>query len=499
MHHSLIRNFLLLTIVINSISLIYSQSPLVGDLPNYPYHGKMFSGYLDLSNQKKKLHYLFIESQKNPSTDPVLLWLNGGPGCSSLLGWAQEHGPATFKPFSTEWELNEYSWNKNANVIYLESPAGVGFSTIDSDDDMDWETDDETSAQQNLEAVVDFFRRFPDFKRNDFYIAGESYGGIYVPFLASKINTYNQSAAEIDKILLKGILVGNGVTDWKYDTTPGLVDFAFTHGIYSNELRTQYENECPKDPSGNECLEIMEKIYASFSTINIYDIYRDCFNSDSQSLEAKKKFFESFNKNLNKNLNSSNSNLKEKNFFTKNPYKYTPWLFKRNTKEINQAYKNLKDNKLFGDDDITPPCTDAVGPNYFFNLKETKEALYVPTNIKWGMCSGKIGAHYHTSEKGSIFLYPDLIKSGIKILKYSGDSDAAVPFTGTRQWIYNLGLETKNKWRSWRVQDDQIAGYVVDYNGLTFVTVKGTGHMVPQWKKKEAFHMLTQFLNGKDL
>ena len=102
-------------------------------------------------------------------------------------------------------------------------------------------------------------------------------------------------------------------------------------------------------------------------------------------------------------------------------------------------------------------------------------------------------------EKGSFFLYKDLIASKIKILIYSGDTDGAVPFTGTRKWIKNLNLDIKEKWRSWRVNDKELAGYVEKYQGLTFVTVKGTGHMVPQWKKVEAFYMLNQFLNGKDL
>ena len=161
-----------LILIILSINILFSLTELVGDLPGYPYKGKMFSGYLNLNNPKKKLHYLFLESQNDPSTDPVLLWLNGGPGCSSLLGWAQEHGPAVFKEMSKEWEINDYSWNKKANVIYLESPAGVGFSYIDSKDDSDWIVNDETSSVQNLEAMVQFFLKFPDFKRNDFYISG---------------------------------------------------------------------------------------------------------------------------------------------------------------------------------------------------------------------------------------------------------------------------------------------------------------------------------------
>merc|ERR1711957_410420 len=232
--------------------------------------------------------------------------------------------------------------------------------------------------------------------------------------------------------------------------------------------------------------EAENKIYASFESINIYDIYRDCITPDSSAKLARSKFFKSF---------------KGEETVKNTPWKYTPWVFNRNPKETNESLKGLyskEDSKL--SDDSVPPCTDAVGPNYFFNSKEVKEALYVPQNIRWGMCSSKVGAHYHVDrEKGSIFLYEDLIKSGIKIMKYSGDTDAAVPFTGTRQWIYNLKLETLKKWRSWRVNDKEVAGYVVKYKGLTFVTVKGTGHMVPQWKKKEAFHMLTQFLNGGDL
>jgi len=58
-------------------------------------------------------------SQSGLSTDPVVLWLNGGPGCSSMIGMVSENGPFIFKPQSTNMELNEYSWNKNAHVIYL--------------------------------------------------------------------------------------------------------------------------------------------------------------------------------------------------------------------------------------------------------------------------------------------------------------------------------------------------------------------------------------------
>jgi carboxypeptidase C (cathepsin A) len=88
-----------------------------------------YSGYLPLINTGKKLHYLFLESQNDPANDPLIVWFNGGPGCSSMLGWAQEHGPYSMDAGTDFWRLNEYSWNNEANVIYIESPGGVGYST----------------------------------------------------------------------------------------------------------------------------------------------------------------------------------------------------------------------------------------------------------------------------------------------------------------------------------------------------------------------------------
>jgi len=505
---SLIKQFYMLLVLSLNFFTIISQATPVGDLPGYPYMGKMYSGYLNLSNPKKKLHYLFLESQNNPSTDPVLLWLNGGPGCSSLLGWAQEHGPAVFKEMSTEWELNQYSWNKKANVIYLESPAGVGFSYIDSKYDSDWETNDETSAQQNLEAVVDFFRQFPDYKRNDFYISGESYAGIYVPFLASKILEYNKKAAEVNKVMLKGILVGNGVTDWKYDTTPALIDFAFTHGIYSIETRKRYESFCLDDPDDEDCKDAENEVMNSLETINIYDIYRTCWNNsvnkENNNKNKEHLTFLSDNGETNQNRFKSNQNKYSNN------YQYTPWALKRTEDQKDIKNKFKKSNNVYAylsKDDIssdnlttTPPCTDSVGPDSFFNNPKVKLALNVNTSLSWGMCSDRVGNNYQIDTvKGSYFLYKDLIASGIKILIYSGDTDAAVPFNGTQKWIKNLNLDIISKWRTWRINKNEVAGYIEKYNGLTFVTVKGTGHMVPQWKRAEAFYMLNQFLEGKDL
>jgi carboxypeptidase C (cathepsin A) len=420
-------------------------------LPDYPYLGEMYSGYLKLNDPNKQLHYLFFPSQNNPENDPLVLWLNGGPGCSSLLGWAQEHGPCVFGEESDKFNINPYSWNKVANMIYLESPTDVGFSINYSKDPDDHKTNDVISGQENLQALIAFFKKYPDYKKNDFYISGESYAGIYVPTLAWNVINYNAGVTKADRINLKGILVGNGVTDWNVDTDPALIDFAFTHALYSPEQRADYIVKCKTSYDKKACDDIKKIILDSVgSSINIYDIYRKCYHDGLSFLDRERV-----------------------------PFNYTPWL---------KASPGL-----------TPPCTDAFGPNEYFNRPDVKHLLNVDTTITWALCNDAVNKNYTMSTYGSYYLYKPLIEQGVRILIYSGDSDGAVPFNGTERWIANLGLNINKPWRSWKITDDKIAGYTINYEGLNFVTVKGTGHMVPQWKPAEAFEMYSKFLLGQDL
>lgn len=86
-----------------------------------------YSGYLD-ATPTKHLHYVFVTSLTDPINDPVVVWFNGGPGCSSLLALFQEHGPYVIDDGEYYIKTNPEPWNKRANVLYIESPAGVGFS-----------------------------------------------------------------------------------------------------------------------------------------------------------------------------------------------------------------------------------------------------------------------------------------------------------------------------------------------------------------------------------
>lgn len=94
-----------------------------------PVSFQQYSGYVTVDeNQDRTLFYYFVEAESDPASKPLVLWLNGGPGCSSFgIGAFSENGP--FRPRGGGLLVrNDYSWNKEANMLYLESPAGVGFS-----------------------------------------------------------------------------------------------------------------------------------------------------------------------------------------------------------------------------------------------------------------------------------------------------------------------------------------------------------------------------------
>ena len=105
---------------------------------------------------------------------------------------------------------NKYAWTRESNLLFLDSPAGVGLS---QNDDQKFVYNDANTADDNLRAMVYFFeKKFPSYKEKDFFITGESYAGKYIPDLALRIHTYNKNAAK--KISLKGLLIGNGVLDF---------------------------------------------------------------------------------------------------------------------------------------------------------------------------------------------------------------------------------------------------------------------------------------------
>lgn len=170
----------IIVLSILSIALAAPESDLLHTLPGQTQNStfKQYSGYITVDEEHgKALFYYFVETQTDPQSRPLALWLTGGPGCSSLgYGAFMEHGP--FKPRGHNGELlwtNKYSWNMETNMLYLESPIGVGFSYSNSSSDYQYYNDAMT-AQDNLAFLLNWFEKFPEYRSVDFYITGESYG-----------------------------------------------------------------------------------------------------------------------------------------------------------------------------------------------------------------------------------------------------------------------------------------------------------------------------------
>ena len=204
-----------------------------------------------------------------------------------MLGFAQEHGPYKLDSGTDFWAVNEWSWNKQANMLYIESPAGVGFSYCKGIKDCNSYSDPE-SAADNLTAVLAFFEKFPEFKTNDLFISGESYAGIYVPYLSYYIDQYNTTNIDnldVFKPNLKGFAVGNGVTNYTYDCTPAYVEMAYWHSLYSQEIRDQMvANNCNYGGqtmnTTDVCLDLLSQFETLVADVNVYDIFGICYGPD---------------------------------------------------------------------------------------------------------------------------------------------------------------------------------------------------------------------------
>ncbi|KAK1375286.1 Carboxypeptidase [Heracleum sosnowskyi] len=233
----------------------FSSDDLVTNLPGQPnLDFQHYAGYITVNESNgRALFYWFYEALTLPDDKPLVLWLNGGPGCSSVgYGATQEIGPFIVDGHARELRFNPYSWNREANMLFLESPVGVGFSYSNTTSDYRKIGDDFT-ANDAYAFLQNWFQKFPSYRARIFYIAGESYAGKYVPELASLIQNKNRDPSK--HINLRGILLGNPETcdadDWQ-----GILDYAWSHAIVSEETHKTIKESCDfysSNPWNDDC------------------------------------------------------------------------------------------------------------------------------------------------------------------------------------------------------------------------------------------------------
>ncbi|KAJ1698575.1 hypothetical protein LUZ63_007087 [Rhynchospora breviuscula] len=426
---------------------------MISALPGQPPVAfRQFSGYVTVNKEHgRALFYWLTEATGHAEKKPLVLWLNGGPGCSSVAyGASEEIGPFRIKQNGTSLYLNKYTWNREANLLFLESPAGVGFSYTNTTSDLKT-TGDKRTAEDALKFLIGWMQRFPQYKHRDFYIAGESYAGHYVPQLAKKIVDYNQGTLE-PFINLKGILVGNGVTDNYYDNI-GTVAYWWTHAMISDKTYRSILSSCnfTTYKTSKTCdLSLDYAMNREFGDIDQYSIYTpSCAKSNSTG-----------------------------------------------TRPVMRLKNSLIRRRSYGYD----PCTENYAEKYY-NRPDVQRAMHANTtgiSYKWTACSDVLIKAWRDSEFSMLPTYQKLIKSGLRIWVFSGDTDSVVPVTATRFSIGHLRLKVKIPWYPW-YSGRQVGGWSEVYEGLTFASIRGAGHEVPLFQPRRGYDMFRSFLAGKRL
>eukprot|EP01022_Parablepharisma_sp_SALTPOND_P007138 TRINITY_DN128_c0_g1_i3.p1 TRINITY_DN128_c0_g1~~TRINITY_DN128_c0_g1_i3.p1 ORF type:complete len:363 (+),score=12.02 TRINITY_DN128_c0_g1_i3:140-1228(+) len=152
------------------------------------------------------LFYLLIRASNHNDTAPLIIWLNGGPGCSSMLGLFEEMGPYVIDKDTFEFHDNPHAWNKFSNMLYVDQPVGVGFGTLTSNSSICG--DEACVARDFYKFLIGFMERYPEFMGHDLYLTGESFAGHYIPQMALYI-----LKAKNSWLNLKGIALGNFATN----------------------------------------------------------------------------------------------------------------------------------------------------------------------------------------------------------------------------------------------------------------------------------------------
>ncbi|XP_058097051.1 serine carboxypeptidase 1-like [Magnolia sinica] len=413
------------------------EADKIDALPGQPagVNFNQYSGYVTVDPTKgRALFYYFVESPDHPSTKPLVLWLNGGPGCSSFgIGAMMELGPFRVNSDGKTLRANDYAWNKEANILFLESPAGVGFSYSNTTTDYHLSGDQRT-AEDSYTFLVNWLERFPQYKTRDFFITGESYAGHYIPQLAQTILGYNK-VTDQTVINLRGIAIGNGWIDDEINMK-GMFDFFWTHALTSDEIHDGITQNCNFSSEANTteaCSKAVRQLWAAFGHIDIYNIYAPfCTNSSSPRPDVE----------------------------------------------------------------FDPCSSEYIGA--YLNLPEVQKSLHANVTglpYPWTDCSSVIDM-WIDRQTTLMPTIQELMASDLRVWIYSGDIDGIVPVTATRYAINNLNTSVQTPWYPWYTQEE-VGGYVVEYQQLTFVTIRGSGHFVPSYQPARALTMFSSFLQGK--
>lgn len=400
------------------------------------------SGYLsDNSTGVHTFYWLFEARGVSSANDvPLVIWLQGGPGCSSLLGLFAENGPYHVD-HNLSLSANPFSWTSVAHMLYIDQPVGTGFSYCDESSQSPsciGALDSDTVASDMVTALELFYSAYPHLATTDLYIAGESYAGHMIPPIATRIVSRNADGVDGAPIIpLKGISMGDGWTmpliqngAWaEYGYSTGLLD-----GTERDAVTQQYE-KCSAlikaqrwEESLKYCYQNLLDVVTHFAgNVSVYDIRR-----------------------------------------------YSSPTFSSLTRFLNQEHVQR-----------------ALG------VHPTREWLPCVPDGPAKRLRGEF------SQSVAHLIPPLLDFAGIRVLVYSGQYDLIVNLIGTERWVSAMAWSGQTAWQSaprhaWRAgaQSPALDGYVKRVGLLTHAVVVGAGHMVPMDQPRAALNMLARWIDG---
>ncbi|ODV59709.1 carboxypeptidase C PRC1 [Ascoidea rubescens DSM 1968] len=403
---------------------------------------KQYSGYLDVQDEDKHFFYWFFESRNDPKNDPIVLWLNGGPGCSSLTGLFFELGSssidAKLQPVS-----NPFSWNNNASVIFLDQPVNVGYSYSSNS------VSSTIAASKDVLAFLKlFFNKFPQYSHLDFHIAGESYAGHYIPIFASDILDQQLAPNSNLNFNLKSVLIGNGLTDpltqYKYYEPMACGEGGEPSVLTPDECDQMLQSE-PR------CLSLIESCYNSQSVWSCVPASIYCNN---QAFSA----YQRTGKNVYDMRKDCEGNLCYKDL--KNIDNY-----------LNQDFVK---NAVGADVDYYESCNMDINRNFLFNGDWMKP--------------------YHNA-------VTKLLNQNLPVLIYAGDKDFICNWLGNNAWSNDLPYKHHTQYSAKSLQkfitnDGEEAGEFKNYKNFTFLRLFNGGHMVPYDQPNSSLDMFNRWISG---
>jgi serine carboxypeptidase-like clade 1 len=308
---------------------------------------------------------------------------------------------------------------------------------------------------------------------------------VYVPTLSHEVVKGIRQGVQ-PKLNFKGYMVGNGVCDTVFDGN-ALVPFAHGMALISNDMYKEVITACKGNyslASSDNCESALLKVDVAIGDLNIYDILEPCYHSKStkEATPQNSKLPQSF-----KDLGVTN-----KPFPVRTRMLGRAWPLRAPVREGRvPSWQEFASGV---------PCMSDEVATAWLNNESVRSAIHAEPVSKigpWLLCTNQLQFHH---DAGSMIPYHrNLTSQGYRALIYSGDHDMCVPYTGTEAWTESLGYGVADSWRPWIV-NEQVAGYTQGYeNGLTFATIKGAGHTVPEYKPQQAFAFYSRWLAGSKL